>query len=225
MNKLKLPFLSSKNEAPLSEPEIPLSEPEIPVSEPEIPVSEPEVARSEPEVARSESEVARSESEVPVFESEVPIFESEVPVFESQPLFAEEPAPLMQPRRADELASLHENAKFLQDLATRIWRAQKQLDKALQKSDEPNLERFARRFEEIGETLSDYGIEIIDHTGQNYDVGLTLTVLQFEPTPGIARETICETIKPSLRVHGTLIPGQVVVAAPMAEEVEASEEL
>lgn len=112
------------------------------------------------------------------------------------------------------LASLHENAKFLQDLATRIWRAQKQLDKALQNTDDAQLERFARRFEEISETLNDYGIEILDHTGQNYDVGLNLTVLQFEPTPGIAREVISETIKPSLRMHGVLVPGQVVVAAP-----------
>ena len=50
---------------------------------------------------------------------------------------------------------------------------------------------------------------------------MTLTVLQFEPTPGIAREVICETIKPSLRIRGVLLPGQVVVAAPMAAEIAA----
>ena len=123
-----------------------------------------------------------------------------------------------------ELAGLHENLKFLQELATRIWRASKQLEKALKVSDEANLERFARRFEEIGETLAEYDIEIIDDTGKNYDAGLSLKVLLFEPTPGITREKIIETIAPSLRIRGVLVPGQVVVATPIAEVVAPVEE-
>ena len=104
--------------------------------------------------------------ETAIFDSEPESLASKKDAFplETESLLAEEIAASMQPPGVDELASLHENAKFLQDLATRIWRASKQLDKALQKSDEAHLERFARRFEEIGETLADYGIEIIDHT-------------------------------------------------------------
>ena len=150
----------------------------------------------------------------PASEAEVPLSEPEVP-----PSEVELPGSEAEIAGVQELSSLHENARFLQDLATRLWRASKQLDKALQKSDEAQLERFARRFEEIGEILADYGIEIIDHTGQNYDVGLSVTVLQFEPTPGIAREVICETIVPSLRIRGVLVPGQVVVAAPIVENM------
>lgn len=204
MNKPKFPFFQSKNASPSSSP--------VPDSEADVSVSEEEFVASEAEFASSEVEVFASETEFPLLEIDALLPELEDVPFDSQ-------MPDVQP-----LATLHENAKFLQDLATRIWRAQKQLDKALQKSDEAQLERFARRFEEIGETLTDYGIEIIDHTGQNYDVGLTLTVLQFEPTPGIARETICETIKPSLRVHGVLIPGQVVVASPIAEDIAPENE-
>ena len=167
-------------------------ETDIPTSQAEL--SAPQIeTNSVPSFVGSEPELSASEAAIPPSQAQVP--------------------------GVQELAGLHENLKFLRELATRIWRASKQLEKALKVSDEANLERFARRFEEIGETLAEHDIEIIDDTGKNYDAGLSLKVLLFEPTPGIAREKIIETIVPSLRIRGVLVPGQVVVATPIAEAV------
>lgn len=129
------------------------------------------------------------------------------------------------------LANLREDAKFWSELGTRLWRAERQLHRLIESQSEAGagLERMARRFEEIMETLEEYDIEILDHTGEKYDAGLSLKVLQFEPQNGISHEVITETVKPSLRLKGVLVSGEVIVATPREEpeplnESEPSEE-
>lgn len=107
-----------------------------------------------------------------------------------------------------------DDPKFWVEFGTRLWRARRQFEKTREEIDSTSLERFERRFNEVFETLEAHGVEILDHAGQLYDPGLTVRVLQFEPTPGLSRETITETVKPSLRVGALFIPGEVIVATP-----------
>lgn len=111
-------------------------------------------------------------------------------------------------------SALHTDTKLWDELGTRLWRAERQVHRLHQSEASENSERLLRRFEEIIETLHDHDIEILDHTGERYDTGLALKVLQYEPQGGITEEVVLETVKPSVRVKGVLLPGEVIVASP-----------
>jgi hypothetical protein len=126
------------------------------------------------------------------------------------------PPPLFSDATAQTLLKdLDCNEAFWGELGTRLWRAERQLHRLQQVESSDGIERLARRFDEITETLRDYGIEILDHTGEKYDAGLTLKVLQYEPQDSITNEVIKETVKPSVRIRMELIPGEVIVATPI----------
>jgi len=123
---------------------------------------------------------------------------------------------------------LREDAKFWSELSTRLWRADRQLRRLNTEinhgESSAGMERLTRRFEEILETLQANDIEILDHTGEKYDAGLSLNVLQFEPQSGISSEMILETVKPSVRLGKLLVPGEVIVATPIASTPIATPE-
>lgn len=127
------------------------------------------------------------------------------------------------------VTGLREDAKFWGELSTRLWRADRQLRRLNESEPSDGIERLTRRFEEVFEALRDHDIEILDHTGEKYDAGMTLKVLQFEPQDGIKDEVIVETVKPSVRLKGVFVPGEVVVATPreysqLAPPIEAGQE-
>ena len=77
------------------------------------------------------------------------------------------------------------------------------------------MKRVYRHIEAIFETLKGLGAEILDPCGRNYDSGMALKVISFEPTPGVSKEEIKETIKPSVMWQGRLIQmGEVIVGTP-----------
>jgi hypothetical protein len=122
------------------------------------------------------------------------------------------------------VTSLRDDARFWSELGTRLWRAERQLRRMNEGEKTDGLDRLTRRFEEVFETLHQNNIEIHDHTGEKYDSGLTLKVLQYEPQEGITSEVILETVKPSVRLHGVLVPGEVIVATPIVKPVQEPQE-
>lgn len=120
--------------------------------------------------------------------------------------------------------SLRDDLRFLSTLCTRLWHFERQLERVAQNEPSESHDRLVRRFESVTEALRESDIEILDHDGQPYDSGLTLTVLQYEPREDLKRETIIETVKPSLRVRGILIPGEVIVGQPPVAEAEPVED-
>lgn len=63
------------------------------------------------------------------------------------------------------------------------------------------------------------GLEVKDHTGDAFDYGLPLKVVTTQPTPGITREMVVETIKPTIYWERQIIQaGEVVIATPAAGE-------
>ena len=59
------------------------------------------------------------------------------------------------------------------------------------------------------------GYEIQDHTGKRFEIGLDLSVVAYQPTAGIDRETVIETLRPSVYLRGVQIQrGEVVVGKP-----------
>jgi hypothetical protein len=77
------------------------------------------------------------------------------------------------------------------------------------------MRRAYRHFESAWDTLRQAGADVRDHAGEPYSDGSGLDVAAFEPRPGLQRETVVDTIKPTVVWKGRLIQvGQVVVGTP-----------
>lgn len=110
-------------------------------------------------------------------------------------------------------------SRMLADVATGLWRLRQ---KMLQPGTDQPLEemrRAYRPFASAWDALIEAGITILDHTDTPFNSGLLLRVLAFQPTPGIVRETVIETIRPTIYYKQQLLqPGEVIVGTPERSE-------
>ena len=107
--------------------------------------------------------------------------------------------------------------KGMVDIATNAWRAKA---KMLIPSGEVRheMKRVYRHIEGILESFQEIGLEVKDHTGDAFDYGLPLKVVTTQPTQGITRERVIETIKPTIYWHEQRIQmGEVIIATPASQ--------
>ena len=116
----------------------------------------------------------------------------------------------------------------LVEMATNAWRLQARMvdrDSGEPKAETRKLYRFV---EGLFRALDEAGIQVIDKTGKPYDNGMSEKVISFEQTPGLLKEHIIETVRPSIRwkeqplYHGEIIVGIPVIEIP-PEETPTSE--
>jgi hypothetical protein len=105
---------------------------------------------------------------------------------------------------------------LLRDIGTNLWRMTRKM--VPEGSTEP-IEEMApayRYVESMWEAFREAGIQVQDHTGEPFDSGMPLVSLAFQPTAGLKRETILETIKPSIYLGQERIQtGEVIVGSPI----------
>ena len=96
------------------------------------------------------------------------------------------------------------------DVATSIWRLRGRMAKL------PDGTRsMTRHLEMAWDTLAEAGVETRDHLNDAYDSGLSLTVVAFQPVPGIDRERVIETIRPTVYLNDRAIQtAEVIVGTP-----------
>jgi hypothetical protein len=106
---------------------------------------------------------------------------------------------------------------FLADVCTGLWRLRQRM---LQPgTDRPfdEMKRAYRHLESTFDALAQAGVEIIDHTGAPFDAGLAIKVIAYQPTAGVTRERVVETLRPTVYFKQQRIQmGEVIVAAPEA---------
>jgi hypothetical protein len=108
--------------------------------------------------------------------------------------------------------------RLLADIGTGLWRLRQRM--VSPDTDQPmeEMRRAYRFFASVWDTLHDAGVTIQDHTHTPYDPHLALKVLTYEPTPGVTREQVLETIKPSVYYRQRCIQmGEIIVAIPPEE--------
>ena len=121
---------------------------------------------------------------------------------------AQQPSP-----EADDF--FREQMRTMADACTGLWRLRNRLLQPDAKTPVAGAERAYRHFESVWDVLSASGYKIQDHTGDLFDARMSLKVLSYEPTPGVEREQVIETIKPSIYYKGQCIQtGEVIVAVP-----------
>lgn len=108
-------------------------------------------------------------------------------------------------------------AKLITRLGTGLWRAKKSMIDPGQTEPPSELRRTFRHVDSALCALADSGVEVHDHTGEVVpETGAyALGVLAFEPVEGLERETVIETVKPTVRIAGrTVQMGEVIVGKP-----------
>lgn len=110
-------------------------------------------------------------------------------------------------------------------LATDLWRARRRVtgESAAQRPDRA-LRMAARPLGGAVDQLRDAGIEIHDHDGQAYDPGMRVEVMAHQEEPGLAAETIIETVRPTVRREGRVIQQAEVIVGMPPREPGAEEE-
>lgn len=114
--------------------------------------------------------------------------------------------------------------RLLADVCTGLWRLRGRMLKP--DSDEPldEMRRAYRHLQSVWDALRQAGIEIRDHTGELVPEGgiYALKTIAFEPRPGFTRETVIETIRPSVYYRSeTIQMGEVIIGTPPRPEEAA----
>jgi hypothetical protein len=101
------------------------------------------------------------------------------------------------------------------EIAIHAWRANRRMrDRHSGEVKEEHKATF-RSVEGIMKTLESVGFTLRDREGEAYDFGLPEKVIASEKRPGIIREVVAETIRPSVFFNDHLIrPGEIIIAGP-----------
>ncbi|ONH61696.1 hypothetical protein CcI49_05775 [Frankia sp. CcI49] len=154
------------------------------------------------------------------------------------PASAEQPAPeppaVAQSENAAAAGTLRSSA--VAELATGLWRLRRRLDATPAATGagagagaagarSGDTRRLQRQLDSLWSTLGAAGVEVQDHDRIPYDSGLDLQVLEFQRTTGLTGETVLETLRPSVYLHGQRVQtGEVVVGTPVEEPSSGPEE-
>lgn len=112
------------------------------------------------------------------------------------------------------------NKEFLAEVSVGAWRLKNKMTDTGTGQPMDEMNRAYRHLESVFITLENEGIEIQDHDGQPFDAGLSLKVLAYQPTPGIEKEFVLETIKPSVYLKGDrILMGEVIVATYIQDDL------
>jgi len=100
-------------------------------------------------------------------------------------------------------------------IATNAWRAKVKMVNEDTGDAKDEMTKVYRHVASIIEALQGMGVEIVDPVGKTYDSGMALRVINFEEMPGINREQVKETIKPSILWNKQIVQiGEVIVGTP-----------
>lgn len=109
-----------------------------------------------------------------------------------------------------------ESQQLYADLGTGVWRLWK---KMLRPGSDKPLDEMRTVFgfvESLRDVLQEGGIQIIDHTGKEIPSGLSLEVLEYQEKPGITKERVSETVRPTIYYKDRMIQmGRVYVDTPI----------
>jgi hypothetical protein len=104
---------------------------------------------------------------------------------------------------------------FFVDLANLAWDLRRSTTDIRTAETKPNMSKVARHVDRLWESLEQAGVKIQDHINQPFDSGQSLEVLAFQPSSGVKREIVIETIRPTVYLqHYRIQTGQVIVGTP-----------
>ncbi len=88
--------------------------------------------------------------------------------------------------------------KAMADIATWVWKARSRMVDASSGGIRDEMKRTFGDMERIYKVLRKLGVVVKDHTGDAFDYGMPMKVVTAKPMPGINKEVITETLKPTI---------------------------
>jgi hypothetical protein len=108
--------------------------------------------------------------------------------------------------------------KLLADIGTGLWRLKQKMVRPGTDHPLDEMKRAYRHLESVWDAMAQAGTEIQDHTDRPFDPGQAIKVIAYQPTPGLSREKVIETVKPTIYHKGRIIQmGEVIVGQPQKE--------
>jgi hypothetical protein len=115
----------------------------------------------------------------------------------------------------DNPVRLEFRSTLIVDLANVAWALQRKSCDPVTNERKEEFRPIARHIDQLSEYLEELGVKIQNHTNELFDSGQSLEVIAFQPTAGISRDVVVETIRPTVYIKGIRIQmGQIVVATP-----------
>lgn len=134
---------------------------------------------------------------------------------EPPPAPAPEPLPLPSPESPPEPAPSDLDDRTVADVATNMWRVLKRFSDNGDGEVSKAQRMATRNLTAMSERLEVAGVRVQDHDGTPWDPGMSLKAIAYEPRPGIERETVVETVRPTVYRGGQCIQfGHVIVGVP-----------
>lgn len=131
------------------------------------------------------------------------------------------PSDLERPARAEEpVRPIHvvlppQFVKMMIAVATNAWQLKTRMTEGEGGEIKEEFKRLYRHVEAIFDSFVPLGLEVKDRTGEAFDYGLPEKVITSHPTPGITKERVIETKKPTIYFRGKILQaGEVVIATP-----------
>ena len=127
---------------------------------------------------------------------------------------------------AEGSALFQEQMELVADIGTGLWRLRQRLINPETGLPLEETRRAYRHFQSVWDAIEGAGYTIQDHTGQPFNARQTLKVITYEQKPGIEREIVSETIKPSVYYQKEgkewmVQMGEVIVATPVVANGES----
>lgn len=95
-------------------------------------------------------------------------------------------------------------ARALADLGAAVWRLSGAAADGLR-----------HHVDTVLDALAEAGVVLRSHRAEPFDPGMALRVTAFQPVPGLERDEVIETLRPSVYLRGRLIAlGEVIVGIP-----------
>lgn len=118
-----------------------------------------------------------------------------------------------------EAAPTHVSIDARPDAATAVWRALRKIERRGGELPAAEVRQVRRYLRAARQALVEDGLELHDHDGEAFHPGQSLEVLVFQDEPGLDRQTVLETVRPSVFYHGERIQmGKVIVGRPTPSE-------
>lgn len=105
-----------------------------------------------------------------------------------------------------------EDGAMVARVAVSLWRARQKLSSP---GEAELLGDLGRLVDSAWDVLLQAGVEVTDHVGERVTGGEAFHVLAYEPAPGLLRDQVIETVRPTVYFRGALVQaGQVIVGKP-----------
>jgi hypothetical protein len=106
----------------------------------------------------------------------------------------------------------------LAEAALGLWRTQRRIESEDPEGTSQLTRQLRRHVQTAWKGLANAGITVQQHDNEPHDDGLDLEVVAREPYPGLPRDTVVQTVAPSILRSGKVIrPGEVVVGYPVED--------